>query len=191
MNNTTRAHYTVHHQPTPKQTPTTKPTTTIIEHTANHTNHTNRLADHKRLGGHSGKATPGPIPNPEAKTPSANGTAPARVWESRTPPSTHPRDEAPNHHVGGLPTQQTTTRPVHRRAVWVAPDCARCQPRRISGRSSVVKAADHHGAGLACGARMVFEAGVSLHSDLTAALKSPRSIRSSWGTTCASTKNRR
>ena len=28
--------------------------------------------------------TPGPIPNPEAKTHSADGTAPGRVWESRT-----------------------------------------------------------------------------------------------------------
>src|SRR5919202_326831 len=32
--------------------------------------------------------TPGPIPNPEAKPSSADGTAPARVWESRTPPNT-------------------------------------------------------------------------------------------------------
>ena len=33
--------------------------------------------------------TPGPIPNPEAKTHSADGTAPGRVWESRTPPDNH------------------------------------------------------------------------------------------------------
>ena len=59
-----------HPQPTPQSsTRTTHPTT--------------------RLGGHSGEATPGPIPNPEAKTPSANGTAPARTRKSRTPPSTH------------------------------------------------------------------------------------------------------
>ena len=32
---------------------------------------------------------PAPIPNPEAKPDSADGTAPARVRESRTPPSTH------------------------------------------------------------------------------------------------------
>ena len=32
---------------------------------------------------------PVPIPNPEAKPDSADGTAPARVRESRTPPSTH------------------------------------------------------------------------------------------------------
>src|SRR5689334_19443054 len=38
------------------------------------------------FGGHSGGETPGPIPNPEAKPSSADGTAPGRVWESRTPP---------------------------------------------------------------------------------------------------------
>src|SRR5436305_6084253 len=37
-------------------------------------------------GGHSGGETPGHIPNPEAKPSSADGTAPASVWESRTPP---------------------------------------------------------------------------------------------------------
>jgi hypothetical protein len=30
--------------------------------------------------------TPGPIPNPEAKTHCADGTALGRVWESRSPP---------------------------------------------------------------------------------------------------------
>ena len=39
------------------------------------------------FGGHSGGETPGPIPNPEAKPSSADGTAPDRVWESRTPPN--------------------------------------------------------------------------------------------------------
>ena len=39
-------------------------------------------------GGHSDRETPGPIPNPEAKPVSADGTAPDRVWESRTPPNT-------------------------------------------------------------------------------------------------------
>ena len=37
-------------------------------------------------GGHSVRETPGPIPNPEVKPLSADGTALARVWESRTPP---------------------------------------------------------------------------------------------------------
>jgi hypothetical protein len=37
-------------------------------------------------GGHSGRETPGYIPNPEVKLSSADGTAPGTVWESRTPP---------------------------------------------------------------------------------------------------------
>ncbi len=37
-------------------------------------------------GGNSGGETPGPIPNPEAKPTSADGTALEGVWESRTPP---------------------------------------------------------------------------------------------------------
>src|SRR3954452_504664 len=40
-----------------------------------------------RYGGKSGQKTPGPIPNPEVKPASANGTAPDRMWESRTPPN--------------------------------------------------------------------------------------------------------
>src|SRR5438270_9646349 len=46
-------------------------------------------------GGHSGGETPGHIPNPEAKPSSADGTAPARVWESRTPPDPNPAAGAP------------------------------------------------------------------------------------------------
>ena len=38
-------------------------------------------------GGYSGRVTPGPFPNPEAKTARADGTALGRVWESRSPPS--------------------------------------------------------------------------------------------------------
>jgi hypothetical protein len=40
----------------------------------------------KSFGGHSARETPGHIPNPEAKTRSADGTAGATLWESRTPP---------------------------------------------------------------------------------------------------------
>src|SRR3954452_23469688 len=43
------------------------------------------------VGGFGGGGTPGPIPNPEAKPSSADGTALDRVWESRTPPSNHSR----------------------------------------------------------------------------------------------------
>ena len=42
----------------------------------------------QRYGSYSVGETPGPIPNPEAKPYSADGTAPARVWESRTLPNT-------------------------------------------------------------------------------------------------------
>src|SRR3954453_19859789 len=37
-------------------------------------------------GGHGERETPGPIPNPEVKPFSADGTATERLWESRTPP---------------------------------------------------------------------------------------------------------
>lgn len=57
----------------------------------------------KGYGGHSVGETPGPIPNPEAKTHSADGTAPGRVWESRSPPEHHYTVESPNHTVGALP----------------------------------------------------------------------------------------
>ena len=43
------------------------------------------------FGGYSVRETPGPIPNPEAKLHCADGTAPARVWESRTPPDILPQ----------------------------------------------------------------------------------------------------
>ena len=48
------------------------------------------------VGGDGGGGTPGPIPNPEAKPSSADGTAPETVWESRTPPDNH-------HTIGGHP----------------------------------------------------------------------------------------
>src|SRR6478672_10400541 len=47
------------------------------------------LTARRGYGGHSEGETPGPIPNPEAKPFSADGTAPATVWESRTPPDKH------------------------------------------------------------------------------------------------------
>src|SRR5699024_1709039 len=40
-------------------------------------------------GGAGVAASPGPIPNPEAKPYSADGTAPGTVWESRTLPNTN------------------------------------------------------------------------------------------------------
>ena len=46
-----------------------------------------RRARHQSYGGHSERETPGPIPNPEVKPFSADGTATERLWESRTPPN--------------------------------------------------------------------------------------------------------
>ena len=38
-------------------------------------------------GGNGGRGTPGPIPNPEVKPASADGTAGATLWETRAPPA--------------------------------------------------------------------------------------------------------
>ena len=62
---------------------------------------------HQSYGGHSVGETPGPIPNPEAKTRSADGTAPGRVWESRTPPDHTPGTMPPHPTVRGHPTLTT------------------------------------------------------------------------------------
>src|SRR5215212_8271880 len=50
-------------------------------------------------GGHGERETPGPIPNPEAKPLSADGTALETGWESRTPPDNHSR-RGPSIHAG-------------------------------------------------------------------------------------------
>ena len=42
------------------------------------------------------RETPGPIPNPEAKPHSADGTARVTAWESRTPPEHHSRQGHPH-----------------------------------------------------------------------------------------------
>ena len=41
------------------------------------------------FGGFGEGETPGPIPNPEVKLFSADGTAWETVWESRTPPDSY------------------------------------------------------------------------------------------------------
>ncbi len=48
--------------------------------------HPGVVVSRQSYGGHSERETPGPIPNPEVKPFSADGTATARSWESRTPP---------------------------------------------------------------------------------------------------------
>ena len=56
---------------------------------------------------------PAPIPNLEAKPASADGTAPGRVWESRTPPQQPSKGGARNNLVPGPTTLRITS---HRRA---------------------------------------------------------------------------
>ena len=71
-------------------------------------------------GGHSGGETPGPIPNPEAKPSSADGTATARSWESRTPPEhpTTPTTHTPGaHRTGGVGVSTARTAAVVRAVV--------------------------------------------------------------------------
>src|SRR5687768_14604426 len=67
------------------------------------------LSRSQRYGGHGERETPGPIPNPEAKPLSADGTAPETGWESRTPPDNHPH-EGPSPHGEG-PSCTPGTRP--------------------------------------------------------------------------------
>ena len=65
--------------------------------------------DHARVGvwfdcccgGHSGRETPGPIPNPEAKPTSADGTARETSWESRTPPHKPLKQRGPRYQETG------------------------------------------------------------------------------------------
>ena len=44
-----------------------------------------------RAGGFGGGGTPGPVPNPEVKPASAEGTAGATPWEARAPPAREAR----------------------------------------------------------------------------------------------------
>src|SRR3954471_13591331 len=58
-----------------------------------------RMNDSKHrqcFGGHSERETPGHIPNPEAKTLSADGTAGVTLWESRTPPDSFRGEATPD-----------------------------------------------------------------------------------------------
>src|SRR5690606_25086655 len=56
------------------------------------------LTVQQSYGGHSEGETPGPIPNPEAKPFSADGTALETGWESRTPPD----NPSPKAHPTGV-----------------------------------------------------------------------------------------
>jgi hypothetical protein len=52
------------------------------------------------VGGFGGGVTPGPFPNPVAKPTCADGTAPGRVWESRSPPALNVVRGGPVPHPG-------------------------------------------------------------------------------------------
>src|SRR4028118_841877 len=54
-------------------------------------------------GGHGERETPGPIPNPEAKPLSADGTALETGRESRTPPDNHSPKGPPHTAGAGAP----------------------------------------------------------------------------------------
>ena len=62
---------------------------------------------------------PAPIPNLEAKPASADGTAPGRVWESRTPPQQPSQMVGPLEHL--VPTGPTTLRIPTRKATGGQP----------------------------------------------------------------------
>src|SRR6478735_1608360 len=96
------------------------------------TNPPQGLAGYKGYGGHSVGETPGPIPNPEAKTHSADGTAPGRVWESRSPPEQLLMVEAPTTRLG--PPTFNTQNTAHR-----TPRAFR--PSTLAGRGWEVPAA--------------------------------------------------
>ena len=98
-----RNHYTNHDQPTP---PTRKQTV-------------GERVEHQSCGGHSTGETPSNIPNLEAKPGSANGTATARLWESRTPPQHSSRgglEHCSNPPLFPTPTRTHIPHTTHTRA---------------------------------------------------------------------------
>ena len=98
-----------------------------------------RPIEMKCFGGHGGGGTPGPIPNPEVKPSSADGTALETEWESRSLPRLRDgraaREGGPSafpyaaSHVRCLP-QEGARRPPSRRA---RPAASLARSRRRSG----------------------------------------------------------
>ena len=70
-----------------------------------------RLFIRKIFRGYSKRETPGSIPNPEAKTLRADGTALLWVWESRSPRVFYSRGED----LIGLPLFLCTQKPLERK----------------------------------------------------------------------------
>ena len=113
----------------------------------NHKFHTDNTAPHhqthshphtgvdKSYGGHSGRETPGPIPNPEAKPASADDTT-QPGWKSRTPPNTIYRS-APRE-IGGRFSFSIEKRQIRRLTAFL--QCQQCalafNSAAISGQST-------------------------------------------------------
>src|SRR5689334_12670694 len=111
-----------------------------LEHPTKHTT-TRRVHQRgcirKSYGGHSERETPGPIPNPEVKPFSADGTATERLWESRTPPDILLRRATPSG-VALLPISDLFGPPVvHRRLSRVSSPHLSCAGRTAVGPATL------------------------------------------------------
>src|SRR3954452_338909 len=101
-------------------------------HGREHT-HPRTPGSHRRFGGHGEGETPGPIPNPEVKPFSADGTALETVWESRTPPDTYIDQESPpDTRLAGFPAFGGSVAPSLGLSALIANEkpggAARCGP---------------------------------------------------------------
>ena len=103
-------------------------------------------------GGHGGRGTPGPIPNPEVKPASADGTAGATLWESRAPPAPGARcagrgrggaEEAPGRGgPEGAPSFVCGRFPAFSRRGEAAGPLGGGRPFRVRGRPARIPHAD-------------------------------------------------
>ena len=95
----------------------------------------------------AGGETPGPIPNPEAKPPSANGTAPTRERKSRTPPEhTPPARAGPAPPPGAHPHAGQThkhTLTTQRSSWWRSPVRTTCVALDHGGPTLVLECEVH------------------------------------------------
>ena len=94
-------------------------------------------------GGPGGRGTPGPMPNPEVKPASAEGTAGATLWETRAPPAPGARcagrgrggaEEAPGGGPEGVPPFRLRAPPAFSRRRKAAGPLGGGRPFRVRGR---------------------------------------------------------
>ena len=90
------------------------------------------------------RETPGPIPNPEVKPFSADGTATERLWESRTPPDIHLRQRPPGDRWPLLHLCRKQYRGTHRQHVPTSEQRSSTTERFPSCPRTVVASAPHH-----------------------------------------------